>query len=75
MEPDSRYILIAGLGLLIGTMLGAGLGLLIAPQSGSRTRRQIRNMVEDAGERVGEFADDAKGTVADMVERGKKLVN
>jgi len=75
MESDSRFILVAGLGLLIGAVLGAGLGLLLAPQSGSRTRRQLRNMVEDAGERVGEFADDAKGTVADMVERGKKMVS
>jgi gas vesicle protein len=74
MENDSRFVLVAGLAFLTGIMLGTGLGLLMAPQSGSRTRRQLRNMVEDAGERVGELAEDAKGTVTNMVEQGKKLV-
>lgn len=74
MDTDTRCIIFGGLALVTGILLGTGLGMLLAPQSGSRTRRQLRNMVEDATERVTEFADDAKETMTDMVERGKKLV-
>ena len=74
MDNDTRYVLIAGLSLMVGVVLGTGLGLLMAPQSGSRTRRQLKSMMEDASERAGEFADDAKEAVTDIVERSKKFV-
>jgi gas vesicle protein len=74
MDNDSRLIIFGGLALITGIVLGTGLGMLLAPQSGARTRRQLRNMVEDASERVGEFADDAKDTVNEVVERGRKFV-
>jgi gas vesicle protein len=74
METDTRFVMLAGLSLMVGMVLGTGLGLLIAPQSGTRTRRQIKNMMEDAGERAGELAEDAKEAVTDIVERGKKFV-
>ncbi len=74
MDNDTRYVLLAGLSLMVGVVLGTGLGLLMAPQSGSRTRRQLKNMMEDASERAGEFAEDAKEAVTGMVERTKKIV-
>jgi len=74
MDSDTRYVMLAGLALMTGVVLGTGLGLLIAPQSGSRTRRQLKNMMEDASERAGEFADDAKEVVSDIMERSKKFV-
>ena len=74
MDNDTRVIIFGGLALITGIVLGTGLGMLLAPQSGARTRRQLRNMVEDATERVGEIADDAKETVSDVVERGRKFV-
>ncbi|MCA9454415.1 MAG: YtxH domain-containing protein [Nitrospiraceae bacterium] len=74
MDNDTRYVLLAGLSLMVGVVLGTGLGLLMAPQSGSRTRRQLKNMMEDASERAGEFAEDAKEAVTGMVERSKKYV-
>ena len=74
MDNDTRYIIFGGIALITGILLGTGLGMLLAPQSGSRTRRQLRNMMEDASERVSEFADDAKDTMQDMVGRGKKFV-
>ncbi|MFZ1744822.1 YtxH domain-containing protein [Nitrospira sp. T9] len=74
MDNDTRYVLLAGLSLMVGVVLGTGLGLLMAPQSGSRTRRQLKNMMEDASERAGEFAEDAKEAVTGMVERSKKFV-
>jgi gas vesicle protein len=74
MDNDTRYVVLAGLSLMVGVVLGTGLGLLIAPQSGSRTRRQLKNMMEDASERAGEIADDAKEAVSGIVERSKKFV-
>lgn len=74
MDNDSRYVMMAGLSLMVGVIVGTGLGLFIAPQSGSRTRRQLKNMMEDAGERAGELAEDAKEAVTGMVERSKKYV-
>lgn len=74
MDNDTRYVLLAGLSLMVGVVLGTGLGLLMAPQSGSRTRRQLKNMMEDASERAGEFAEDAKEAVTGIVERTKKIV-
>lgn len=74
MDNDTRVIIFGGLALITGIVLGTGLGMLLAPQSGARTRRQLRNMVEDATERVGELADDAKETMTDVVERGRKFV-
>ena len=74
MDNDTRYVLLAGLSLMVGVVLGTGLGLLMAPQSGSRTRRQLKNMMEDASERAGEFEEDAKEAVTGMVERTKKIV-
>jgi len=51
---------------LIGASLGAAAALLLAPESGERTRRRIRraaedahDYLEDAGERIGEKADQA----------------
>jgi gas vesicle protein len=35
--------------LIAGTLLGAGIALLLAPQSGRRTRRDIRLFAEKAG--------------------------
>jgi gas vesicle protein len=35
--------------LIAGTLLGAGIALMIAPQSGRRTRRDIRRLAEKVG--------------------------
>ncbi|MCA9470830.1 MAG: YtxH domain-containing protein [Nitrospirales bacterium] len=74
MDTDTRYVLFGGLAFITGIILGTGMGILMAPQSGSRTRRKIRHFAEDAGERVNEFTEDARGVVDDLMERGKKFV-
>jgi gas vesicle protein len=75
MDNNTRYVTLAGLSLMVGMVLGTGLGLFLAPQSGSRTRRQLRYMMEDASERAGELADEAKEAVTDIMERSKKFVS
>ena len=73
MDSETRCLMVAGLTFFSGLILGIGMGVLLAPQSGSRTRRHLRTMMEDMGERAGEWVDDAKETVNDMVDRGKTL--
>ena len=73
MDSETRCIVVAGLTFVSGLVFGLGMGVLLAPQSGSRTRRHLRTMMEDMGERAGEWVEDAKETVNDMVDRGKKI--
>jgi gas vesicle protein len=49
----------------IGAAAGAAIALLYAPQSGERTRRQLRRGMEDAGERI----RDTAGTVSDCATK------
>ena len=63
---------------IAGAAVGATLALLFAPASGRVTRRQIRRQVEQGTDAISEtshdkgrkMADDA----ADMIERGRKMV-
>ena len=72
-EP-TNHITLSLIALLSATTLGVVCGLLFAPKSGTKTRRQLHNMAVDAGERIDEWTDDAKGTVGQFVKQGKKLV-
>ncbi|RMH09454.1 MAG: YtxH domain-containing protein [Nitrospirae bacterium] len=74
MTTEMRCLLGASLGFLSGVVMGLGLGVLVAPQSGSRTRRHLRTMVEDMSEQAGEWVEDAKVALEDLIDRGKKLV-
>lgn len=55
--------------LLIGVGAGALLGLLLAPKSGKQLRKDLRRGYEDARDRVGEWADDAKDRAREVGER------
>lgn len=55
-------VTLGSVAFLTGVLAGAGAGLLTAPQAGARTRRQLRHLAEDAGERTTELVHDAKGT-------------
>ncbi len=78
MDNDARLLIIGGLAFATGLLVGVGTGLLIAPQAGSRTRRQIGNFVEDLREDATNIAGEAKDAVEDaldgVLERGKSLV-
>jgi len=73
MDTETRYAVVAGLTFFSGLIFGLGTGVLLAPQSGSRTRRHLRTMVEDMGERAGEWVEDAKDTMNGVVDRGRKI--
>lgn len=84
MTQETRTAVIGGATFIIGLAMGAAAGLLLAPHSGTRTRRLIRNFAEDVAEDLGERAEDfrhearrAVHRVADQgkefMERGKQL--
>ena len=55
-------------------MAGSIVALLYAPQSGRKTRRQIRNFVDDELEEAGEFVERTKAQVKETVTRGMNQI-
>lgn len=60
--------------MLIGAAAGAAVALMYAPQSGAKTRRQLRRGFEDAGDCVKDFAGSVGDHAGKYVERGKGVV-
>ena len=62
-------------GMAIGLLLGAGIAMLTAPQTGRRTRRQLKNAVGGAfgslGEQWGDIGDEIKAAV----DKGRRRLN
>lgn len=50
-------------GLLLGSLIGAGVMLLMAPQSGKKTRRQLRRRGRDLREQTTDAVDDTVAQV------------
>jgi gas vesicle protein len=74
MDSDTRVILCGGLALFTGILLGTGLGLLMAPQTGRRTRRQIKNYLNDTSDRFYDLADEGKDRMSEFMDKGKRFV-
>ncbi len=56
-------------GLFItGALLGVAIGFLYAPQSGSRTRKQIRKQARRSIEHLDELQDDIRSQVTGWVQ-------
>jgi gas vesicle protein len=58
----------------IGVAAGAAVALIYAPQSGAKTRRQIRRGLEDAGDYLQDAADTLGDHAEKYVKRGKDIV-
>ena len=68
-------VLMGGFMFLAGMAVGVGTGLLIAPESGARTRRRLKEYAEDVGDQFNDLAKDTKDKVGRLVDRGKDLVD
>lgn len=69
MKFQSTTTMLAGLSLCAGAVIGLGTGVLIAPRSGVRTRRKIKDFVEDAGEQLDDKRTEAKRSVTRLINR------
>lgn len=59
----------------IGVAAGAALALIYAPQSGARTRRQIRRGISDASDYLSDTASNLSDTAGKYVKRGKSAMD
>jgi len=59
----------------VGIAAGAALALIYAPQTGVRTRRQIRRGWEDANEYVRDTVNTVSEQAGKYVQRGKDAVD
>ena len=61
------------LAFVLGGMVGAGVALLLAPQSGTETRRKIKELADDVKEKATDYAGTAKEKVVSTVDMAKEL--
>jgi gas vesicle protein len=84
MDERNDGIVMGAMLVLVGAILGAGAALLFAPQSGSKTRRDISRYAHKTGRMVEGVAGEVVGSVAGMadaveekaeeyIEKGKDL--
>ncbi len=59
----------------VGVAAGAALALIYAPQSGARTRRQIKRAVSDAGDYIKDTADSVQDLADKYLKRGREAVD
>jgi gas vesicle protein len=59
---------------IVGVAAGAAVALIYAPQSGERTRRQLRRGLEDAGDYLKDAADTLGDHAEKYVKRGRGIV-
>jgi gas vesicle protein len=68
MEDRDKKIAAAALLVFAGGVMGAGLALLYAPQSGSRTRKEILRYSKKARHRADEVVEDLAANVSSLVD-------
>ena len=59
----------------VGVAAGAAVALIYAPQSGAKTRKQLRRGFDDASEYVKDAADTLGGHAEKIIRRGKGVVD
>jgi len=74
MDPESRgyrggHVLAA---LVVGALAGAILAYLTAPQSGRKTREQIKEAARRAGRRFQDAPDRARGAWQDAADAARE---
>ena len=61
------------LSFLLGGIVGAGLALLLAPESGSETRKRIKEFAVDVKDKAKDYTEEVRGKITSTVEKGKEL--
>jgi gas vesicle protein len=63
------------LSFFLGGVVGAGIALLLTPQTGSRTRQQIREASLEAKDKARVRYSQVREKMGDVLTRGKDLVS
>lgn len=58
----------------VGALAGAVAALLYAPQSGAKTRRKIKNSLDDAGDALQDAGDYLKDQAERLAKETQKLI-
>jgi gas vesicle protein len=58
----------------IGVAAGATVALLYAPQTGAKTRRQLRRSIDDAGDYIRDTAESLGSQAEKYAKRGKDVI-
>ena len=72
MDERNDGVMVGAMLVLVGAILGAGAALLFAPQSGSKTRRNISRYARKTGKMVEGVAGEVVGSVAGMADAVEK---
>lgn len=62
------------LSFLAGTAVGAGLGLLLAPKTGREMREDIKDLTDEAIDKIKGFTREAQTKIKDAYEETKDLI-
>lgn len=62
------------LALLTGTAVGVGLGLLYAPQSGEKTRKQLKDEADHLKENLNRKYDETSSSLSDYAKSARKSI-
>ncbi|MCM0080114.1 YtxH domain-containing protein [Geomonas sp. Red32] len=62
------------LSFLAGAAVGVGAALLFAPKTGEEMRGKIRDLADDAVDKIKEYANEAQEKIRTTYEDGKDLV-
>lgn len=68
MEDKDNKVAAAALLIFAGGIIGAGMALLFAPQSGSKTRKDITRYSKKVRNRADEAVDDLAANVSNLVD-------
>lgn len=63
------------LSFLAGAAVGAGVALLVAPKTGEELRGKIRDLADDAIDKIKEYTSEAQEKIISTLEEGKGLIN
>ena len=74
MDTGIKVLAFGGLGFMVGVVVGAMAGVLLAPQSGEKNGKQVKDLGGEVGNSIGQLASDAKDTVQNLAEKSKQLV-
>lgn len=72
---NDRWLGMPVVSFVAGSMIGAGIALLYAPQSGDRTRQEMRERAERTIIKAQQLEDDIKETMGHLIEEIRLRVN